>query len=43
MTAKPRLLVVDDDEDLRSQMRWALADKFKINLTGSHKKARRWW
>jgi two-component system NtrC family response regulator len=34
MTAKPRLLVVDDDEDLRTQMRWALADEFEVALAG---------
>jgi two-component system NtrC family response regulator len=39
MTAKPRLLVVDDDEDLRSQMRWALADEFEIDLAGSREEA----
>ena len=39
MTAKPRLLVVDDDEDLRSQMRWALADEFEIDLAGHREEA----
>ena len=39
MTAKPRLLVVDDDEDLRTQMRWALADEFEISLAGSRAEA----
>jgi two-component system NtrC family response regulator len=39
MTAKPRLLVVDDDEDLRTQMRWALADEFEISLAGSREEA----
>ncbi len=39
MTAKPRLLVVDDDEDLRSQMRWALADEFGISLAGTREEA----
>jgi two-component system NtrC family response regulator len=34
MTDKPRLLVVDDDEDLRTQMRWALADEFDVTLAG---------
>ncbi len=36
---KPRLLVVDDDEDLRSQMRWALADEFDVSLAGSRAEA----
>jgi len=31
---KPRILVVDDDEDLRTQMRWALADEFEVSLAG---------
>jgi two-component system NtrC family response regulator len=39
MTAKPRLLVVDDDEDLRSQMRWALADEFEISLAENRDEA----
>ncbi len=39
MTSKPRLLVVDDDEDLRTQMRWALADEFEISLAGSREEA----
>jgi two-component system NtrC family response regulator len=32
MSDKPRLLVVDDDEDLRTQMRWALADDYEVTL-----------
>jgi two-component system NtrC family response regulator len=39
MSSKPRLLVVDDDEDLRTQMRWALADEFEISLAGSRDEA----
>ncbi len=39
MTVKPRLLIVDDDEDLRSQMRWALADEFEIGLAASRAEA----
>jgi two-component system NtrC family response regulator len=39
MTAKPRLLVVDDDADLRSQMRWALADEFEISLAENRDEA----
>ena len=39
MSSKPRLLVVDDDEDLRTQMRWALADEFQISLAGSRDEA----
>ena len=29
---KPKLLVVDDDEDLRTQMKWALAQDYEIFL-----------
>ncbi len=39
MTAKPKLLVVDDDEDLRTQMRWALADEFEVVLAGDRVEA----
>jgi two-component system NtrC family response regulator len=31
---KPKLLIVDDDEDLRRQMRWALADEYEVLLAG---------
>jgi len=34
MASKPKLLVVDDDEDLRDQMRWAFADEFEVLLAG---------
>jgi two-component system, NtrC family, response regulator len=34
MTAKPKLLIVEDDEDLRTQMRWALADEYEVLLAG---------
>ena len=39
MTEKPKLLVVDDDEDLRTQMRWALADEFDVTLAGDKAEA----
>jgi two-component system, NtrC family, response regulator len=29
---KPRLLIVDDDEDLRTQMKWALAQDYDVSL-----------
>jgi two-component system, NtrC family, response regulator len=29
---KPRLLIVDDDEGIRSQMRWALAESYDVHL-----------
>jgi two-component system, NtrC family, response regulator len=31
---KPKLLVVEDDEDVRMQMRWALADEYEVLLAG---------
>ena len=29
---KPRLLIVDDDEDIRSQMKWALVQDYDVSL-----------
>ena len=29
-----RLLIVEDDEDIRSQMRWALAESFEVHIAG---------
>ena len=29
---KPKLLIVEDDEDIRSQMRWALATDYDVRL-----------
>jgi two-component system NtrC family response regulator len=34
LAPKPKLLIVDDDEDLRRQMRWALADEYEVLLAG---------
>ena len=31
---KPNLLIVDDDEDIRSQMKWALAEDYEVLLAG---------
>ncbi len=31
---KPTLLVVDDDEDIRTQMKWALAGDYEVALAG---------
>ena len=31
---KPKLLIVEDDEDVRRQMRWALADEYEVVLAG---------
>ena len=30
--SKPSLLIVDDDEDIRSQMKWALAEDYEVSL-----------
>ena len=32
--AKPRLLIVDDDEDISTQMKWALSDDYEPVSTG---------
>ncbi len=29
---KPKLLIVDDDEDIRTQMKWALAKDYEVHL-----------
>ena len=31
---KARLLIVDDDEDIRTQMKWALAEHYDVCLAG---------
>jgi two-component system NtrC family response regulator len=31
---RPKLLIVEDDEDVRRQMRWALADEYDVLLAG---------
>ena len=31
---KPKLLIVDDDEEIRTQMRWALASDYTVSLAG---------
>ncbi len=37
---KPKLLIVDDDEDLRVQMRWALDADYAVLLAGDRSEAR---
>jgi two-component system, NtrC family, response regulator len=32
LTAKPKLLVVEDGEDLRAQLKWALADEYDVSV-----------
>jgi two-component system NtrC family response regulator len=36
---KPKLLIVDDDEDLRTQMRWALAQDYEVLLAEDRQSA----
>ena len=36
---KPRLLIVDDDEDIRVQMKWALADRYEVVMAGDRTSA----
>jgi two-component system, NtrC family, response regulator len=31
---KPRLLIVDDDDDIRTQMKWALANDYEVLMAG---------
>jgi two-component system NtrC family response regulator len=31
---KTRLLIVDDDEDIRAQMKWALCNDYELLLAG---------
>jgi two-component system NtrC family response regulator len=36
---KPKLLIVDDDEGLRTQMKWALAQDYTVHLAGDRSSA----
>ena len=36
---KPAVLVVDDDEDIRAQMRWALATDYDVSVAGDRTQA----
>jgi two-component system NtrC family response regulator len=36
---KPKLLIVDDDEEIRTQMKWALAQDYEIELAGDRAEA----
>jgi two-component system NtrC family response regulator len=35
----PKLLIVDDDEEIRAQMKWAIANEYEISLAGSRPEA----
>jgi two-component system NtrC family response regulator len=36
---KPKLLIVDDDEEIRTQMKWALAKDYAVSLAGDRASA----
>ena len=36
---KPKLLIVDDDDEIRTQMRWALASEYDVVLAGDRPEA----
>jgi two-component system NtrC family response regulator len=36
---KPRLLIVDDDEDIRTQMKWALTGEYEVSVAGDRGEA----
>ena len=38
-TLHPKLLIVDDDEDIRTQMKWALAQDYQVFLAGDRASA----
>src|SRR4051812_20021291 len=39
LAAKPKLLVVDDDENIRTQMKWALAREYTVVLAEDRQSA----
>lgn len=39
LQAKPKLLIVDDDEEIRAQMRWALAGEYEVFQAGDRPSA----
>lgn len=38
---KPRLLIVDDDEEIRTQLKWALAEEYELSIAGERDEATR--
>jgi two-component system NtrC family response regulator len=36
---KPNLLIVDDDEEIRTQLKWALADEYGMSIAGDRAEA----
>ena len=39
LSRKPRLLIVEDDEDVRSQMKWAMMQDYEILTAGDRTEA----
>jgi two-component system NtrC family response regulator len=39
MSTKPKLLIVDDDEEIRSQMKWGLTQDYEVFLAGDRASA----
>ncbi len=40
---KPKLLIIEDDEEIRSQMKWALAKDHEVGLAGDRREALNWF
>ena len=36
---KPRILIVDDDEAIRTQMKWALSENYEVHFAEDRKAA----
>jgi len=36
---KPRILIIDDDEEIRTQMKWAVAAEYQVAMAGNRKEA----
>jgi two-component system, NtrC family, response regulator len=36
---KPKILIIDDDEEIRTQMKWAVAAEYNVALAGDRKEA----
>jgi DNA-binding response OmpR family regulator len=36
---KPRILIVDDDEAIRTQMKWALSEHYEVHFAEDRKAA----
>ncbi|HEX7260836.1 MAG TPA: response regulator, partial [Luteolibacter sp.] len=36
---KPRILIIDDDEEIRTQMKWAVSADYEVSLAGDREEA----